>query len=68
MWLLIVYVVLAAMGELLAVAIGLYLDGVFPALSLPIALTLIFAMLVLAWYPAVWITKYVLGQRNDVPH
>ena len=57
MWLIVVYVVIALVGEFIAVELGLYLDKVYPALAVPIALALFFGVLVLAFPPAVWITK-----------
>jgi hypothetical protein len=64
MWLLIVYVVLATVGEFIAVLIGLELDKVFPQMSLPIALTLFFSVLVLAWPPSVWITERWMSREK----
>lgn len=57
MWLMVVYVVLVVVGELIAVELGLYLDQMYPTLAVPIALALFFGMLVLAFPPAVWITR-----------
>lgn len=57
MQLLIVYVVLALAGELVVVAIGLFLDYELPTLSLPISLALFFATLGVTWPIAVKITE-----------
>jgi hypothetical protein len=57
MWLLVVYPILLLIGELVAIEVGLYLDRVYPPLALPVALTLIFGVLVVAYPPAVWITE-----------
>jgi hypothetical protein len=59
MWLMIVYVVVALVGEVVAVELGLYLDNVYPTLAVPIALTLFFSVLVLAFPPSVWLTKRI---------
>ena len=64
MLLLLVYAVLVALGELVAVGLGLYLDTVFPQLSIPIALSLFFGVLVLVWRPALWITQNFLTRKN----
>jgi hypothetical protein len=53
MRLMVVYIVLLVIGEFIAVRLGLYLDGVMPALSLPIALGLFFSVLVAMWPLAV---------------
>jgi len=59
MWLMIVYVVVALIGEFVAVELGLYLDVVYPTLAVPIALALFFSVLVLAFPPSVWLTKRI---------
>lgn len=57
MWLMIVYVAVALVGEFVAVELGLYLDNIYPTLAVPIALALFFGVLVLAFPPSVWLTK-----------
>ena len=57
MWILIVYILIVLVGETVAIASGLYLDRVYPAASLPISLTLFFAVLWLSWILAVRLTK-----------
>lgn len=53
MVLLAIYVVLVVIGEVIAIQIGLFLDGTFPTVSIPIALSLFFAVMALAWPIAV---------------
>jgi hypothetical protein len=43
MWIMVIYVLVVAISESVVVAIGLALDRVYPALSLPISLSLFFA-------------------------
>ena len=45
MWIMVVYVFIVAVCELVVVAIGLVLDRTFPLASLPVSLTLFFAVL-----------------------
>ena len=45
MWIMVVYVFIVAVCELVVVAIGLVLDRTFPPASLPVSLTLFFAVL-----------------------
>ena len=47
MWIMVVYVFIVAVCELVVVAIGLVLDRTFPLASLPVSLTLFFAVLCL---------------------
>ena len=47
------YVVFVAVGNLIAWRIGLFVEGHWPALSLPVFLGMFFAILVLAWPLAV---------------
>jgi len=56
MWIMVIYVLIVAVCESVVVAIGLALDRVYPALSLPISLSLFFAILWLAWVLAVRLT------------
>ena len=53
MWIMVVYVLIVVISELIVVAIGLVLDRTFPLASLPIALTLFFAVLWFGWVLAV---------------
>jgi uncharacterized membrane protein YphA (DoxX/SURF4 family) len=48
-----VYVVLVIIGQAIGVGIGLFLDTKAPAISLPLALFLIFGVFVVAWPIAV---------------
>lgn len=52
-----VYILLVVIGEVVAVELGLYLDGVLPTLSVPIALALFFSVLVAMWPAAVGVTE-----------
>ena len=56
MWIMVVYVLIVAVCELAVVAIGLVLDRIFPLASLPVSLTLFFAVLWFGWVLAVWWT------------
>ena len=53
MWILIVYVLIVVVGEAVVVGIGLTLDRTFAAASLPVSLTLFFAVLAFGWPLAV---------------
>jgi len=53
MWILIVYVLIVVVGEAVVVAIGLALDRIYPLASLPVSLSLFFAVLALGWPLAV---------------
>jgi hypothetical protein len=64
MRLMLVYIVFVIVGEAIAVNLGLYLDGVVPAMSLPIALALFFSVLVLAWPVAVSVTERFLERAK----
>jgi hypothetical protein len=57
MWIMVVYTVIVLVGEAITVTIGLVLDRIFPAASLPVSLTLFFAILWLAWLLAVRLTE-----------
>jgi len=56
MWIMVVYVLIVAVSETIVVAIGLILDRIYPALSLPVSLSLFFAVLWFAWILAVRLT------------
>jgi hypothetical protein len=64
MQLLIVYILLVVGGELIAVRIGFYLDTAMPSLSLPIVLGMFFAILLLMWPLAVYITERWLVPKS----
>ena len=53
MWILIIYVLIVVVGEAVVVAIGLALDRIFPLASLPVSLSLFFAVLAFGWPLAV---------------
>ena len=53
MWIMVVYVLIVVVNELIVVAIGLVLDRIAPVASLPVSLTLFFAVLWFAWVLAV---------------
>jgi hypothetical protein len=65
MWLMVIYVVIALLGELVAVELGLYLDNIYPTLAMPIALTLFFGVLVLAFPPSVWIAERWFPSKSE---
>ena len=45
MWILIIYVLIVVVGEAAVIAIGLALDRIYPLASLPVSLSLFFAVL-----------------------
>ena len=53
MWILIIYVLIVVVGEAVVVAIGLALDRIYPIASLPVSLSLFFAVLAFGWPLAV---------------
>lgn len=53
MWIMVVYVLIVAISELVVVAIGLVLDRILPVASLPVSLSLFFAVLWFGWVLAV---------------
>jgi hypothetical protein len=53
MWIMVVYVLIVVISETVVVAIGLVLDRIFPAASLPVSLSLFFAVLWFGWVLAV---------------
>ena len=57
MWILIVYVLIVVVGEAVVVAIGLALDRIYPLASLPVSLSLFFAVLASGWPMAVRLTE-----------
>ena len=65
MWILIVYLSIVTVFELIVVGIGLVLDRVYAVASLPVSLTLFFAVLWFGWGLAVRWTepKHVKGAK-----
>jgi uncharacterized membrane protein YphA (DoxX/SURF4 family) len=57
MWILIIYILIVVVGESVMVGIGLVLDRTFPLASLPMSLTLFFAVLAFGWPLAVCWTE-----------
>ena len=57
MWIMVVYVLIVLVSELVVVAIGLILDRIYPVSSLPVSLTLFFAVLWFGWVLAVRLTE-----------
>jgi len=53
----VVYTLIVLVGETITVVFGLVLDRIFPAASLPVSLTLFFAILWFAWVLAVRLTE-----------
>ena len=53
MWILIIYVLIVVVGEAAVIAIGLALDRIYPLASLPVSLSLFFAVLAFGWPLAV---------------
>jgi hypothetical protein len=53
MWIMVVYVLIVVVNELIVVAIGLVLDRIAPIASLPVSLTLFFAVLWFSWLLAI---------------
>jgi len=53
MWIILVYVTIVLVNELIVVGIGLALDRIAPLASLPVSLTLFFAVLWFGWLLAV---------------
>ena len=53
MWIMVVYILIVAVNELIVVTIGLVLDRIAPIASLPVSLTLFFAVLWFGWLLAV---------------
>jgi hypothetical protein len=57
MWIMVVYVLIVLVCETIVVGIGLLLDHVYRAASLPVSLTLFFLVLWLSWILAVHLTE-----------
>ena len=62
MWILIVYVLIVVIGEAVVIAIGLTLDRIYPLASLPVSLSLFFAVLAFGWPLAVRWTEPKLAK------
>ena len=63
MWIMVVYVLIVVVSEVIVVAIGLTLDRIYPTLSLPVSLSLFFAVLWFAWILAVRLTEPKSAKR-----
>ena len=57
MWIMAVYVLIVIVSDLMVVAIGLILDRIAPLASLPVSLSLFFAVLWFGWLIAVRLTE-----------
>jgi hypothetical protein len=57
MRIIVVYVSIVVFSELVVVAIGLALDRIYPIASLPVSLSLFFAVLWFGWILAVRLTE-----------
>jgi hypothetical protein len=57
MWIMVIYVAIVLVSESIVVAIGLALDRIYRAASLPVSLSLFFIMLWLSWVLAVRLTE-----------
>ena len=63
MWIMVVYILIVAVNELIVVTIGLVLDRIAPIASLPVSLTLFFAVLWFGWLLAVRWTEQKQGKK-----
>jgi hypothetical protein len=63
MWIMVVYILIVAVNELIVVTIGLVLDRIAPIASLPVSLTLFFAVLWFGWLLAVRWTEPKQGKK-----
>lgn len=66
MWILVVYVLIVTISEVAVTAIGLVLDRIYPVLSLPVSLSLFFAVLGVGWKLAVRLTEPKGAKRAHV--
>jgi hypothetical protein len=57
MWIMVVYLLIVVISEIVVVAIGLVLDRIYPLLSLPVSLSLFFAVFWFGWIVAVRLTE-----------
>src|SRR5262249_57668824 len=60
MWIMVVYVLIIVVSESVVVIIGLVLDRIYPALSLPVSLSLFFAAL---WLPCILPVRFTDPKR-----
>ena len=68
MILIVVYVVLVAIGEVIAFGIGAMLDGLFPTWSMIIYMALFFGVIWGVWPLAVFVTeKWIVTQPDKGP-
>jgi hypothetical protein len=68
MILIVVYVVLVAIGEVIAFGIGAMLDGMFPTWSMILYMALFFGVIAGAWPVAVFVTeKYIVTESDKGP-
>ena len=65
MWIMVVYVFIVFVCESIVIAIGLVLDRLYPPASLPVSLSLFFAVLWLGWILSVRLTepKHAKGSK-----
>jgi hypothetical protein len=66
MWIMVVYVLIVVVSELIVVGIGLALDRIAPIASLPVSLTLFFAVLWFGWLLAVRWTEPKHGKKSKL--
>jgi hypothetical protein len=66
MWIMVVYVLIVVVCELIVVGIGLALDRIAPIASLPVSLTLFFAVLWFGWLLAVRWTESKHGKKSKL--
>jgi uncharacterized membrane protein YphA (DoxX/SURF4 family) len=66
MWIMVVYVLIVVVSELIVVGIGLALDRIAPIASLPVSLTLFFAVLWFGWLLAVRWTESKHGKKSKL--
>lgn len=64
MWILIVYLLTVFVGESLTIALGLFLDRTYPLASLPVSLSLFFAVFWIGWALAVRWTEPKLEKAS----
>jgi hypothetical protein len=64
MWIMVVYLLIVAVGELIAISIGLILDRIYAVASLPVSLSLFFIVLWVGWALAV---RWTEPKEGKVP-
>jgi hypothetical protein len=64
MWIMVVYVLIVFVCESIVIAIGLALDRIYPPASLPVSLSLFFAVLWLGWVLSVRLTEPEDAKRS----